>query len=295
MSEQLVPRRLALATSVDYPAIQADDRHLVDVLTTLGVQSTVCVWNDPAVDWAAFDAVLIRTIWDYFRHYPDFLRWLDTLDALRVPTINASALLRWNSDKRYLLELAQHGVAIIPTQLARAGHLHEVLSTMPAQRVVVKPAVSGGAWHTSRGTVGTPEFAQALAQLPPDADYLVQPFVPEVASDGEWSLLYFGGAFSHAVLKRPADGDYRVQGEHGGSVAAATPTSATLGAAEHALAAVAKLGHGGQAYVRVDGVVCAGQFLLMELEMIEPFLFLGAQPQAAEHLARLVRARLDRQ
>jgi hypothetical protein len=293
MPEQVVPRRLALATSVDYPAVQADDRHLVDVLATLGVQSSVCVWNDPAVDWAAFDAVLIRTIWDYFRHYPDFLRWLDTLDTLRVPTLNASALLRWNSDKRYLLELAQHGVAIIPTQLARAGHLHEVLSTMPAQHVVVKPAISGGAWHTLRGIVGTTKFAQALAQLPPAADYLVQPFMPEVARDGEWSLLYFGGVFSHAVLKRPAAGDYRVQGEHGGSVGPATPTPAMLEDADRTLAAVARLGHGDHLYVRVDGVVSAGQLLVMELEMIEPFLFLGARPEAAERLARLVSERLS--
>jgi hypothetical protein len=292
MPEQVVPRRLALATSVDYPAVQADDRHLVDVLATLGVQSSVCVWNDPAVDWAAFDAVLIRTIWDYFRHYPDFLRWLDTLDTLRVPTLNASALLRWNSDKRYLLELAQHGVAIIPTQLARAGHLHEVLSTMPAQHVVVKPAISGGAWHTLRGIVGTTEFAQALAQLPPEADYLVQPFMPEVARDGEWSLLYFGGTFSHAVLKRPAAGDYRVQGEHGGSVGPATPTPAMLEDADRTLAAVARLGHGDHLYVRVDGVVSAGQLLVMELEMIEPFLFLGAQPEAAARLAQLITERL---
>jgi glutathione synthase/RimK-type ligase-like ATP-grasp enzyme len=293
MPDPVVPRALALATSSAYPAVQADDRHLVDTLQQLGVQSTVCVWNDPTVDWAAFDAVLIRTIWDYFRHYADFLRWLDTLDALGVPTINASALLRWNSDKRYLLELAQHGVAIIPTQLARAGHLQEVLSTMPAQQVVVKPAISGGAWHTLRGTVGTPAFAQALAQLPPAADYLVQPFMPEVAHDGEWSLLYFGGVFSHAVLKRPAAGDYRVQGEHGGSVGPARPAPATLEDADRALAAVARLGHGDHVYVRVDGVVSAGQLLVMELEMIEPFLFLGARPEAAERLARLVSQRLS--
>ncbi|MEO7073584.1 MAG: hypothetical protein ABI300_11780 [Rhodanobacter sp.] len=294
MPDSALPRQLALATSSDYPAVQADDRHLVDTLERLGVQSVVCVWNDPAVDWARFDAVLIRTIWDYFRHYAAFRRWLDDLDALGVRTINPSALLRWNSDKHYLLELAQHGVAIIPTQLARAGHLQEVLTTMPAQPVVVKPAISGGAWQTLRGTVGTADFSQALAQLPTQADYLVQPFVPEVSTDGEWSLLYFDSVFSHAVLKRPAGGDYRVQVEHGGSTAPAVPSDATLAHAAQMLQAVAKLGHGDHAYVRVDGVVCAGRFLLMELEMIEPFLFLGARPDAAERLARLISGRVGR-
>jgi len=286
-------RRLALATSADHPSIQPDDAHLAASLERLGLPPKVCVWNDPAVDWAAFDGVLIRTIWDYFKHHAAFLAWLDRLDALGVPTINDSALLRWNSDKRYLLELAQHGVAIIPTRLARAAALPGVLAAMPGQTVVIKPSISGGAWHTLRGTAGDAAFAAAVAQLPRDCDYLVQPFVPEVVSEGEWSLLYFAGAFSHAVLKRPAAGDYRVQGEHGGSAEPAQPGTTTLAAADRALAAVAALGHADHAYVRVDGVVSGGRFLVMELELIEPFLHLAAHPAAAERLARDVAARLS--
>jgi glutathione synthase/RimK-type ligase-like ATP-grasp enzyme len=278
--------RLAVATSVDYPAIQPDDAEWAAALERRGIDLAVCVWNDPTVDWSTFDAVLIRTIWDYFKQHADFLAWLDRLDTLAVRTINDSALLRWNSDKRYLLELARHGVAIIPTRLASARELPDVLATMPAQQVVIKPTISGGAWHTLRGTVGDSAFARALAQLPPQLDYLVQPFVAEIVSDGEWSLLYFGGEFSHAVIKRPASGDYRVQSEYGGSIEPIPPSDATLAAAERALAVVATIGHGDQGYVRVDGVICAGQFLIMELEMIEPFLFLAGQPQTAERFAR---------
>jgi glutathione synthase/RimK-type ligase-like ATP-grasp enzyme len=292
MSMHAVTRRLAVATSADYPAIQPDDAHLAATLERLGVPPVVCVWNDPAVDWSAFDAVLIRTIWDYFKHHAAFLAWLDRLDALGVPTINDSALLRWNSDKRYLLELAQHGVAIIPTQLAVAHALPEVLAAMAGQHVVVKPRISGSAWHTLRGTAGDAAFAAAVAQLPRERDYLVQPFVPEVVSEGEWSLLYFAGAFSHAVIKRPAAGDYRVQGEYGGRTEAAQPDAAILAAADRALAALAMLGHGDHTYLRVDGVVSGGRFLVMELELIEPFLHLAAHPQAAERLAREVAARL---
>jgi glutathione synthase/RimK-type ligase-like ATP-grasp enzyme len=167
-----------------------------------------------------------------------------------------------------------------------------VLAAMPGQVVVIKPSISGGAWHTLRGTVGDAAFAAAVAQLPRDCDYLVQPFVPEIVSDGEWSLLYFAGAFSHAVIKRPAAGDYRVQGEHGGSAEPAQVDAATLAAADRALAAVAALGHGDHAYVRVDGVVSGGRFLVMELELIEPFLHLAAHPAAAERLAQDVAARL---
>ncbi|AGG90508.1 ATP-grasp domain-containing protein [Rhodanobacter denitrificans] len=293
MSTHAVTRRLAVATSADHPAIQPDDAHLAASLEQLGVRPVVCVWNDPTLDWSAFDAVLIRTIWDYFKHHAAFLDWLDRLDRLGIPTINDSALLRWNSDKRYLLELARHGVAIIPTRLATASALPGALAAMSGQSVVVKPNISGSAWRTLRGTAGDAAFAAAVAQLPRGHDYLVQPFVPEVVSDGEWSLLYFAGTFSHAVIKRPAAGDYRVQGEYGGSAEPAQPDAAILAAADRALAAVAAIGHGDHAYVRVDGVVSGGRFLVMELELIEPFLHLAAHPAAAERLARDVAARLS--
>lgn len=294
MSLHTAARRLAIATCTDLPSIQPDDAHLVASLERLGVQPVVCVWNDPAVDWSAFDAVLIRTIWDYFKHHAAFLRWLDRLDALDIPTVNDSALLRWNSDKRYLLELARHDVAVIPTRLARAAELSDVLAAMPAQSVVIKPAISGSAWHTVRGNVGDAAFHAAVARLPRELDYLVQPFVPEIVSAGEWSLLYFAGEFSHAVIKRPAAGDYRVQGEYGGSAEPARPDAAIRAAAGRALAAVATIGHGDHAYVRIDGVVSQGQFLIMELELIEPFLHLAAHPAAAERLARDVAGRLAR-
>ena len=283
---------VAFATSLDYPSIQSDDIHLAASLQRLGIQPVICVWNDPSVDWSAFDAVMIRTIWDYFKHYAAFLGWLDRLDQLGIPAINNSALLRWNSDKRYLLQLARLDVAIIPTQLSTARELSHVLANMLGQHVVVKPTISGGAWHTQRGIAGASAFERAVSELPSEFDYLVQPFVPEVVSDGEWSLLYFAGKFSHAVIKRPAAGDYRVQGEHGGSVEPAIPSVATLAAADRALAAVASLGHGDHSYARVDGVVHARQFLIMELELVEPFLFLAAHPNAAERLAQDVAARM---
>ena len=285
-------RRIAFATSADYPPIQPDDAHLAATLQQLGIEPVSCIWNDPAVDWARFDAVLIRTIWDYFRHYAAFLAWLDQLDQRGVPTINNSALLRWNSDKRYLLELAQRGVDTIPTRIAHGSEVDQRLAPMRGQQVVIKPTVSGGAWHTLRGVVGEDGFAQALASLPREHDYLLQPFVTEVLSAGEWSLLYFAGAFSHAVLKRPAAGDYRVQSEHGGTTEPATPDVSTLAAAERVLAAAAALGHGDLAYARVDGVISAGQFMLMELELVEPFLFLAEQPETAECFARQLAKRL---
>jgi glutathione synthase/RimK-type ligase-like ATP-grasp enzyme len=284
------PYHLALATSAHLPGIHPDDVHLAQALRQLGIEPIACTWNDPAVDWARFDAVLIRTTWDYFKHYAAFLQWLDRLP---VPTINPTPLLRWNSDKRYLLELERRGIDTIPSRIAAAADLRALLATMPGRDVVVKPTVSGGAWHTVRGVVGDAGFDLALAQLPTDLDYLVQPFVPAIVEEGEWSLVFFDNRYSHAVLKRPAQGDYRVQGDFGGSADPCEPPAAILAAAQRALAAVADLGHPDHAYVRVDGVQVDGRFALMELEMIEPGLHLGRRPDAAAQFARNLRARLQ--
>ena len=282
------PARLALATCAARAWIDPDDAHLAATLAQLGAPPTVCVWNDAQVDWSAFDLVLIRTIWDYHQHHAAFGQWLDRLDRRGIATGNDSRLLRWNSDKRYLFELARLGVATIPTRLAHGSELARVLASMPGASVVVKPTISGGAWQTLRGEVGDDAFAAAVAQLPTALDYLVQPYLSEIAGAGEWSLLYFGGEYSHAVIKRPAAGDYRVQDEHGGRSEAATPDAATRAAAERALVAVAAAGHDVPAYARVDGVVSGGRFMLMELELIEPSLFLAAQPRAAERFAHLL-------
>ena len=283
--------RLALATCEAIPGAYPDDAHLVASLQALGVEPVPCVWSDAAVDWASFDAVLIRTTWDYFQRFAEFCQWLDRLP---VPTLNPAPMLRWNADKRYLLELAARGVPIIPMRVAAGPALADLLAGLPGRDVVVKPAVSGGAWHTVRGVVGTPEFAQAISQLPAEFDYLVQDFVPEIVSAGEWSLLFFDGRFSHAVLKRAATGDYRVQSQHGGTLESLEPDPATLASAQRVMDAAAELGFGDSAYARVDGVIVGGRFQLMELEVIEPALFLADRPEAAERFAGVVLSRLRR-
>ncbi len=284
-----VTHRLAIATSAIVPGIHPDDAHLAATLQRLGIETVACVWNDPGVNWSQFDAVLMRSTWDYFKHYAAFSQWLEHLP---IPTINPKDLLRWNSDKRYLPELAALGIDIIPTQIASAQNLQQSLAMTPGQEVVIKPTISGTAWHTARGVVGDAAFDHAIAQLPKEFEYLVQPFVPEVLSEGEWSLLFFDGEYSHAVIKRPAAGDYRVQSDFGGTAEIIVPDAALIASAKRALSAVAALGHTDVAYARVDGVISQGRFLLMELEMIEPFLHLGAWPEAAERFAHNLQKRL---
>ena len=279
--------RIALATSADFPELHEHDLPLLDALRVAGLDPVVEIWTDPSVDWSGYDAVVLRSVWDYHRRYDEFTEWLGQLDKGGVPVLNDSGLVRWNGDKRYLLELRERGVAIVPSQIAAGACLREVVAGLSGQEVVIKPTVGASALHTVRGVAGSPELDRAMDDLP-DLVYLVQPFQAEILTDGEWSLMFVDGEFTHAVVKRPAAGDYRVQEHHGGHSISADPSPAVLGSARTALEAAGRA----PAYARVDGVVVNDRFLLMELELIEPYLFFPQHPEAAQKLAAAVAARV---
>ncbi len=281
--------RIALANSADHADLHQDDLPLAAALRAAGLDPVAEVWTDPSVDWSAYDAVLLRSVWDYHTRYLEFTEWLGQLDKAGVPVLNDSDLVRWNADKRYLLELRERGVAIVPSQVAAGACLREVVGGLAGQEIVIKPTVSATAYNTVRGLAGSEELSQKIDELPDDV-YLVQPFLPEIQSEGEWSLIYFDGEFSHATLKRPADGDYRVQDDFGGTSTPADPAPVVRAGADAALAALDS--RTPPVYARVDGVVSAGRFLLMELELIEPYLFLPHHPSAATRLAEAVAKRI---
>ncbi|MEU4292391.1 hypothetical protein AB0E63_29550 [Kribbella sp. NPDC026596] len=278
---------IALATSADFAELHEHDLPLVDALRAADLDPVVEIWTDPSVDWSGYDAVLLRSVWDYHRRYDEFTEWLAQLDKAGVPVLNDSGLVRWNGDKRYLLELRERGVAIVPSQVAAGACLREVVAGLTGQEIVVKPIVGASALHTIRGLAGSAELDRALDELP-DLVYLVQPFQSEILTGGEWSLMFIDGEYTHAVVKRPAAGDYRVQEHHGGHSILIDPAPAVLDGARTALEAAGAT----PAYARVDGVVVNGRFLLMELELIEPYLFLPHSPQATQKLAATVAARV---
>jgi glutathione synthase/RimK-type ligase-like ATP-grasp enzyme len=253
--------RLALATCDWLPDLDPDDAPL---RAALGEVAEPAVWSDPDVDWSAYDVVLIRSIWDYFERHAEFLAWLDRLS---VPTWNPIDTLRWNSEKTYLRELEAEGIRTIPT--AWEGEV-------PWEDAIIKPTVAGGSLGLRRAEKGEPV----------EPGFMAQPFIPDVVNAGELSLVFFDGEFSHAVRKTPADGDIRVQPEHGGTVEAAEPTADELSAAERVLAAADRE----LLYARVDFV---GDTLLIELEAIEPRFFFSSAPGGAERrLVDALRARV---
>lgn len=267
-----------------------DDQHLPRALAAQGIQAEACDWKRIEPDGTP---VLIRTPWDYAQHAMRFMGWLDALDAAGSPVLNPTDVLRWNLDKRYLLDLEVKGHAIVPTRAVRS--LDKAVET--AERAgwsdaIAKPVIGGGAEGLHRIQDG--QLMEVNADANPwgaagaTGRVLVQPYLPEI-QDGEWSLYFFGGTYSHAVRKTPASGDFRIQEEHGGTTRAATPPGHVLDEATAIAADVPDA-----LYARVDGVVVEGRFLLMELELIEPELYFryaeGAEARFARAVADALRA-----
>jgi glutathione synthase/RimK-type ligase-like ATP-grasp enzyme len=261
-------------------------------LASLGVEGVPAVWSDASIDWAPFDGVVIRSCWDYHRRYAEFLSWLDLLDARGVRAWNSTSTVRWNSTKRYLLDLAARGVATVPTRIIAEGSPDRVLDTVHAEgwtRFVVKPAVSASAYETHALALPlSDDDRSAIERVAAHDDVLVQPFLDEVATDGELSLIFFDGVFSHAAIKRARPGDFRVQTEHGGTVAPIDVAPSIIERAKRSLEALDSV----PVYARVDGVGDERSFRLMELELIEPHVFLGNARGAAERFATAIARRL---
>ncbi|WP_437737221.1 ATP-grasp domain-containing protein [Sorangium sp. So ce1335] len=240
----------------------------------LDVELTAVRWRDPEVDWARFDAVLPKACWDYVERSGEFFAWLDRARDLGARLVNPVELLRWNSDKRYLLDLRRGGASVAPlAYVERGAHrdLQAALSSVGWGEIVIKPAISAGAYRTLRASSpdaeGVREHAETILR---DSGLLIQPFFPEIPRDGELSLLFFGGAFSHGLVKVPVRGDFRTQTMFGATVTAKDPPPALLEQA----AAVLDLLPGKAAYARVDGFVREGRLQIIEVELIEPYLYL---------------------
>lgn len=279
---------MALVTCAHIPDLTPDDRLLAAALRERGAEPAPVVWDAAGTDWDAFDHVVLRSVWDYHLRLPEFAAWLDAHAAAGRPLINPAGLVRWNLHKSYLDDLAAAGSPVIETarivQGTPAG-LARLLDERGWAQAVVKPAVSASAHRTFRVETDTAADLEAeLAAILEAGDALVQPLAPEILATGEWSLVFLGGAFSHAVLKRGAPGEFRVQEEYGGQAETREPGPDLRAQAAHVLGQAPER----TAYARVDGIERDGRFVLMELELIEPVLYLGRDPAAPGRLANAI-------
>lgn len=278
--------------------ILKEDALLQEALEELGLKVCRKAWDDTQFDWSSAHALLFRATWDYFERIDEFKSWLQEVRQQAL-LINPADLIEWNLDKHYLLELENRGIRIPNTLLLEKGStstLKEHYAELQAQgatdkRCVLKPCISGGAWHTYLIEADQiDEFEEVYRTLIAQESFLLQEFQFNVPEEGERSYMVFGGEFSHAVLKKAKAGDFRVQDDFGGSLHQCMPTEE-----EQAIAMkVVEACPGNALYARVDLFKDNhNEWALAEIELIEPELWFRKNKQSASRLADAVKHFLD--
>ncbi|HUR13443.1 MAG TPA: hypothetical protein VM097_03000 [Mycobacteriales bacterium] len=273
--------RVALATAASFPDLDEDGPELLAALAAEGLEVDLTVWDDPAVNWAAYDLVVIRTTWDYWERHEEFLAWTRSVPRL----LNSASVVAWNTDKAYLGRLAEAGIPVVPTTylMALDGW------TPPDHAFVVKPTVSAGARDSAAYPAGDPAAIEHVRSLLAQGRVaMVQPYLSAVDTEGETAVLVFGGEVSHAARKGPV---LTVGGGIDNTVVSRqlttprVPSPEEVALAERVLSVVR--GWGDELlYARVD--LLPGP-VLIELEVTEPSLFLRHAPGSAARFAQAVR------
>ena len=281
------PTRIALVTCERPIERDQDLDFLVPALKRRGAEVETPGWSDSRVDWSSFDLAMISSTWDYYERQREFRDWLRATDRATT-LINSLDLVEWNLDKRYLLELEAAGVPTIPTVWIESGAVDEAaaeIAELGWETVVIKPVIDLGARNLVR--VGAELVEQMLAAF--DVPTMAQPYLPSVGTEGELSLVYVRGELTHSLRKLPARGDFRVQPQYGG-----THEAEELGSVIREIAAEAvAVAPAEPLYARVDVVGADDGPAVIELELIEPALYLDVAPGSAEVIADALLATAD--
>jgi glutathione synthase/RimK-type ligase-like ATP-grasp enzyme len=265
-----------------------EDKLIIDALEAKGLKVHRMNWDNPDFDWTSTRYVLFRAIWDYFDRFPEFSKWLGDVSQ-KTKLINPFDQIVWNMDKHYLRDLENVGINIVKTDFVEIGDtrtLKQAISDSGWDHVILKPAVSGGARHTYKIKPGESAQHEAIfKELIAEEGMLIQPFINSIMEKGEVSFMVFGGKYSHAVLKKAKEGDFRVQDDHGGTV---HPYEASAEEIEFVQSVMAKC-KTVPIYGRVDVTWDNGDKLaLVELEIIEPELWFRESSESPKMLADAV-------
>lgn len=258
--------KIAFATHSELPNLSDNDKLLIPIFNLNGFEVGAEIWDDENVDWFKYDAVIIRSTWDYFLKLQEFLTWISSFKNSKTLLFNSPEVIINNTHKFYLKSLQQKGISIIPTWFSSQKILIENMKG--TQKVVLKPAVSGGSFKTE--VFETKLLTQEILDKKiGKGDWLVQPFLSQIIDNGELSLIFFGGEYSYCIQKIPKKGDFRVQKQFGATYNHFEPDVDLIDKAKNIIHLAGK----NTLYARVDGLLIENEFLLMEVEMIEPDLF----------------------
>jgi hypothetical protein len=258
------------------------DPMLFEPLKVAGWLAEEVSWRKTDVDWNVYDVVVIRTTWDYQDDVEGFMACLQRIEASSAQLQNSLKIVEWNISKHYLKDLQNQGINIVPTLWFDSFAFSELqagFSHFDTSQIVIKPLVSANADHTYRLTPAhLLEQAIELKSIFSGREFMLQPFLSSIIEEGEYSLFYFSGNYSHAILKQPKPGDFRVQEEHGGQLTSVQPSEEMLTTARHSLAALPE----DVLYARIDLVRYKKEFAVIEIELIEPSLYFNMDAESPQ-------------
>jgi glutathione synthase/RimK-type ligase-like ATP-grasp enzyme len=284
-------KRVAFITWRGLPEGAESERLLLPHLAAANVEAQFVDWRSDR-DYTKFDLVVLRSCWNYHLHDAEFTAWLQRTASV-APILNDLETVLWNKNKFYLRELQEQGIEIAPTIFASAGQAigtKERAQIESWKKVVIKPVVSASAHNTYLVDSSAFPATDELRLMMRGEAFLVQQFIPEIQTQGEISFTYIDGYYSHAVRKKPAEGDFRVQQEHGGSAEAIKPSASLLEQVDAIAKAVPQVKR--SLYCRIDIVERAGEPILMELELVEPEIYLTLAEGSEKRLAEAIVQRI---
>jgi glutathione synthase/RimK-type ligase-like ATP-grasp enzyme len=268
---------IGIATSDYYPDLYPPDKWLLSSFSDVRLEAKPVIWDDTTVDWSIFDAIIIRSTWDYYTKVDAWRSWLNKLDDLGIPLINDASIVRSNMDKSYLNILKQKGIKIVDSLFIDKGtSLADCLNNVEYDELIIKPTISAGSHLTERfQKQQIKDIIDRYSIIGMESDLIVQPFLPEI-TDGEISLVYFENKFSHSIIKKPTEGDFRIQLQFGGQYSAYLCSDELIEFGHKALTTLSQ----NTVYGRVDCILLNDVPHVMEVELIEPDLYFDYHPMA---------------
>jgi hypothetical protein len=285
--------RVALLTMDSLENFYTYDKLLIEPMSKLGWDAEEISWRKENVDWNDYTAVIVRSTWDYQNDFKKFLNVLESINDSSAHLENDLELMKWNMNKNYLFDLETKGVKIVDTiweKSFNSNNVHHYFSEFNSEEIIIKPNISANADNTFRlSKEKLIENMEKLEQIFSQREFMVQPFMKNIIDEGEYSLFFFNGEFSHCVLKKPKENDFRVQEEHGGKFRIVVRNQQQILIAESIINKLSTI----PLYARADLVRNAqNEFVLMELELIEPSLYLNTDIQSPERFARAFNSRM---
>lgn len=279
--------KIAILTCEKLPHLNPEDQNIIKELAKHNIDAKATIWDDKTVNWTDFDYLIFRNTWDYFEKETEFKIWLDHIEKLGIKTLNPIAIIQQNIHKFYLRDLQKLGVTILPTIfIDKTNHLN-LTEVIPShwKKAVIKPAFSAGSYLTEVFDVSEIQtITEKYKSIAAEKELLLQEFMPEIQTIGETSFIFFDKKFSHAVNKKPVDGDFRVQSLFGGQYTLVQPNAELIEKAQR----IADTFPENLLYARVDGIIINNELHLMEIECIEPDLYFNLSEKSIDRFVAAI-------